>query len=213
MNRRVVVVVVALVSVAASAAHAQQQIDMQTVMRWSNAKVARFHVVGAYEKRTVIAYNSGNYAQGDVTDALTLDFDWSIRDNAIIGEAKFQDSASKLGALASVEAVCKPPKPKGDYEHFTVTKVRSTDRTSIEVDGMRHYPAADVAGCEADQSYHPVAAKDQPVTEVVAVPNPMLLAVPGANAGGGNMAVSADRKSFTFKANGWTWTYTPTPVK
>ena len=194
------------------AAQAQPQVDMQAVMRWSNAKVAHFHIVGAYDKRTVIAYNSGNYAQGDVTDGLTLDFDWSVRDNAIVGEVKFQDAGSKLGALASVEAGCKPPIPKGDYEHLTTSKVRSSDGMRVEVQGTRHYPNVDVAGCEADKSYHSVVAKDEPVTEYVAVPNPMMLAVPGASAGGGNVAMSTDRKSFIVKSNGWTWTYTPEPV-
>lgn len=186
---------------------------MQAVMRWGNAKVASFHVVGVYQKRTVIAHQAGSYAQGDVTDALTLDFDWDIRNNAIVGTPRFRDTASKLGALASVEAQCKPPIPKGAYEHFTASKLRSTGDQRIEVIGMRRYPNVDVAGCEADQSYHAVAAKDVPVTELVAVPNPMMLAVPGASAGGDNIQVSKDGASFIVKANGWTWTYTPTPLR
>jgi hypothetical protein len=185
---------------------------MQAVMLWGQAKAARFHVVGQYDARTAIAAENGGYAQGQVTDGLTLDFDWSIRDQTIIGEPKIANEASKVGTLSSTADYCKPPIPKGDYEHFTASKVRSSDGQRIEVDGIRRFPAVEVAGCEADQSYDLVAGKDQSVTEYVAVPNPMMLAVPGASAGGGNIAVSTDRKSFTVKSNGWTWTYTPTPL-
>ena len=195
-------------AVAMAASSSAQQVDMQAVMRWSNAKVARFHVVGAYAKRTVIAYQAGSYAQGDVTDGLTLDFDWNLRENSIVGEVKMQNAASKVGALASVEAACKPPLPKGDYEHLTATAARAGAGMLLDVDGMRHYPNVDVAGCEADTSYHRVAAKDETVMEHIPVPNPMMLAV----AGGGNVTVAADKQSFTVQANGWTWTYTPTPL-
>jgi hypothetical protein len=202
----------AFAAAAAIARVEAQQVDMQAVMLWSKAKVARFHVVGVYDKRTVIARRAGNYAQGDVTDGLTLDFDWNIHDNMVVGDVKLQNDTASLGQLASVEANCKPPRPKGAYEHFTASKVRSSDGARIEVDGTRHYPEVEVAGCEADQSYKLVAAADESLTEFVAVPSPMMLAVPGASAGGGNAAVAADRKSFTVKSNGWTWTYTPTPL-
>src|SRR5262245_53524237 len=100
----------ALVFAAAGAAGGveAQQVDMQGVMLWSKAKVARFHVVGVYDKRTVIARGAGNYAQGDVTDGLTLDFDWNIHDNMVVGDVKLANDAAKLGQLASVEAQCKP---------------------------------------------------------------------------------------------------------
>lgn len=188
------------------------QVDMAAVQMWSKAKVARFKVIGAYDKRTEIAFNGGLYALGDVTDGLTLEFSWDLRKNAFVGAPTFQDGSSKAANFVSGGGKgCKPPKPSGGYEHFSTRKL-TAEISRIKIEGTRHYPDVQVAGCEADVSYKPHPAKDVPVDEYLAVPNPMMLALPGASAGGGNVTVLPGGKGFVVKANGWTWTYTATPV-
>lgn len=194
---------------AVSPALAAGDVDMQAVQLWSKTKVANYHIVGVYNARTVIAYKDA-YGQGDVTDGITLDFNWDINAGKIVGDVKITNETSKTGKLAGLRDYCKPPIPKGQYEHFTGNEVRATAPQRIDVVGTRHYGDIEVAGCEADQSYHHVAAKDEPVTEYVPVPNPMMLAVPAGQSG--NVTVAADHKSFVVKAGGWTFTMTPRPV-
>lgn len=201
--------VVAAYLVTVSPAWAAGEVDMQAVQLWSKTKIANYHIVGIYSARTVIAYNDP-YGRGDVTDGLTIDFNWDIQGNKIVGEATFKNETSKTGKLSSVADYCKPPIPRSPYEHLTATKVNSSMGARIEVTGTRHYGDIEVAGCEADQSFHHVAAKDEPVTEYIPVPNPMMLAVPAGQSG--NVTVAADHKSFVIKAGGWTFTCTPKPV-
>jgi hypothetical protein len=147
----------------------------------------------------------------DVTDRVTLEFDWDVRANAVIGQPRFVNSASQVAGASSVQGTCPPPTVEGTYEHLDVTAV-APHAAGLALTGARSYPAAGIsseapATCEQKQ----VAAEEERVTELVTVASPMMLVMPsGANP---NLSVAADRKSFTLEVKGWSWTYTPSIVK
>jgi hypothetical protein len=58
----------------------------------------------------------GGYAVVEVTDRVTLEFDWDVRANAVIGQPRFTNAASQVTSAASVQGTCPPPTIKGTYE-------------------------------------------------------------------------------------------------
>lgn len=190
---------------------AQGGIDMAAVQKWSQVRLVKYDIKGVYSGITQIASGPNNgVALGTVTDHLTLEVQLDVRKNAVIGTPKFTNAVSELGALSSGAAKCEPPVARGPYEHLDVSTATGGDGTVI-LQGMRRFPTVDASiEWPATCSRKPIAADETRVTETVAVPAPMMLVMPnGANP---NMTVAADKKSFSIRANGWTWTYTPTVV-
>ena len=187
-----------------------QQIDMAAMAKWQNAQVVHYRIVGAFDA-AVPHPKSGGTAEIVATDRVTVDVDWDVRRSAIVGQATFTDAASTVARTTPGAAKCPPPTLSGTYEHFSVASV-GPHPSGVELKGVRKFPAAAVpyewpATCATKS----LPAFDEPVSEVVAMMSPMMLVMPnGANP---NMVVAADRKSFTIKSKGWSWTYTPTIVK
>lgn len=188
-----------------------QQIDMQAMARWSNAKVVRYHISGVYQARTVIAHKEAG-GQGDVTDKVTVDLDWNLRENKIVGRPTFQNAKSEVKNLRNVETSCPPPTPKGEYEHISVTAVQSSEGQRVELKGATSFPLMDVtANCQGSWVKRTVAATQEPSNVFLPIPAPMMLVLPAGSSG--NVRVSPDKKSFVLNAGDWTWTYTPSVVQ
>lgn len=190
---------------------ARQGMDMAAIQRWSRATVAHYHVEGVFQSWTDVAAGNGN--QGQVNDKLTLDFDWDLQENKVVGTPAFVNAKASVGVLRGSLASCPAPVLKGEYEHFTATgTVAGAGEPRLAVNGTRTFPAATVAEqCPSSLTLSPVAGKTETVVEYLPVPNPMLLAVRGANQS--NISVAPDGRSFIAKLGGWTWTYTPTFVR
>jgi hypothetical protein len=153
----------------------------------------------------------GSYGLVEASDRVTLDFDFDVKTNAILGKPAFTNAPSQVISANSGHAECPPPALKGTYEHFDVTAIEQ-QRDTLTLKGTRSYPAAGIsADWPATCKQKAYAPSKTEVSEVIAVTSPMLLLMPsGANP---NLVVSADKKSFTLKNQGWSWTYTPSIVK
>jgi hypothetical protein len=193
--------------------HVAAQFDMAAIQKWGQAKVVHYQIVGAYHAQTPLAPGKvSGYASIEVTDRVTLDFDWDVRANAVIGQAHFTNGPSKvLSANSGMAKECPPPSVKGPYEHIEVTAV-VPGPAGLALKGTRSYPDAGISSeSPATCKQQPVAASKVEVSEVLAVTSPMLAFMPnGANP---NLTVAADHKSYTLKVQGWNWTYTPSIVK
>lgn len=210
---RILLVVGGLLVGVYSVRAAGQQFDLAAIQKWGAAKVVHYQIVGAYHAQTPLAPGKmAAHANIEVTDRVTVEFDWDVRASALVGEARFTNAPSKiLSANPGMDKECPPPAVKGPYEHIDVTAV-VPGPAGLALKGTRSYPAAGISSeAPASCAQQPVAASKAEVSEVLAVTSPMLALMPnGANP---NLTVAADRKSFTLKVQGWNWTYTPSIVK
>jgi len=195
---------------------AAQQTRQGPTAPWDTAKVIHYHIVASYKARTIIAYQEDG-GQADVTDRVTVDFDWNVRDGKIVGTAQFVNAKSELKNLQNVEKSCPPPVPKGDFEYIDVSQVRSNGDPSIELLGTTSYPNIDVtAMCQGSSYKLSVAAKQEPIVIMIPILEASMLALPipaGIPLSQENpFGVSADKKSLLAVSGDWTFTYTPTIV-
>ena len=200
----------AAMSLALAASAPARQIDMAAVTKWQAARVVHYRIVMSFDGTAPIPGASG-YGEIAAKDTVTVDLDWDVRGNAVVGTPTFTNAATTVVGTTPGLAKCPAPTLSGAYEHFDASSI-AAHPSGVEVKGVRRVPAAQVpsqwpSGC-APQT---VPARQETVSEVVAVMSPMMLVMPsGANP---NMVVAADRKSFRISNKGWTWTYTPTIVK
>lgn len=72
------------------------QFDTAAIQKWGNAKVVHYQIVGAYHAQTPLAPGKMSaYGSIEVTDTVTLEFDWDVRANAVVGEAQFTIGAPR----------------------------------------------------------------------------------------------------------------------
>jgi len=184
-----------------AAAAVNPQIDMAAVQKWSAARTARYHVEGVFQAWTQLS-QKWSVAQGDATDTLTVDFDWSIRERKLVGDVKFDEGNSSVKGVRSATKDCPAPELAGTYEHIAVKSVVQDAPGRLAAKGIRAYAAVKAPlECPASQ---------EEVTEYIPVPDPMMLAV-GAT-GDPNVTISPDHRSFIVRSGGWTWTLTPTSL-
>jgi hypothetical protein len=199
--------------VGALTVHTAAQFDMAAIQKWGAAKVVHYQVVGAYHAQTPLAPGRMSaYAAIEVTDRVTVEFDWDVKANAVVGDARFTNGPSKvLSANSGLAKECPPPSVKGTYEHIDVTSV-AAGPSLLTLKGTRSYPAAGISSqSPATCAQQSVAAATVEASEALVVSSPMLALMPnGANP---NMTVAPDKKSYTLKVQGWNWTYTPSIVK
>lgn len=189
---------------------AAPQIDMAAVQLWSNAKTVRYHVEGNFHAWTPIS-TAWVMGQGDAVDSIVLDFDWNARERMLHGTVTFADGETSVGGVRSSASECPAPVLKGDYEHITVAAITQDEDARLVLKGTRSYAALDAPlQCPASLKLMAAPAATVEATEYLPVPDAMMLAV-GAT-GDSKVTVSADHKTFVVRANGWTWTYTPTRI-
>lgn len=206
-------IVIGFAVASAAAATAAQQFDMAAIQKWNAAKVVHFKIAGVYRGTVPIARGQdAQYAEAVVNDAFTVEVDLEMRRQETVGTPKFTNTRSTLTGVASPGIVkCPPPTPQGEFEYFEVTQV-VTKQSSLELQGTRTFPSIGLSNqWPASCAQKTVAGGTDPVSVTIAVPSPVMLALP-ANADP-KFAISQDRKSFVLKAGDWTWTYTPSVVQ
>jgi hypothetical protein len=204
---------VVVAAVTATGAQAPPGFDMAAIQKWQAAKIVHFRISGVFKGTTSIARGSdAQYAQAVVSDGFTVELDLQMRHQELVGAAKFTNTRTTMTGVASPGIVkCPPPTPSGEFEYFEIAKVVN-GQSAVELQGTRTYPAIALSNqWPATCAQRPVAGGTEPVTVTLAVPSPVMLALP-ANADP-KFAVTPDRKSFVLKAEDWTWTYTPTIVQ
>jgi hypothetical protein len=184
---------------------------MAAIQKWGAARVAHYEVTGVYSAPTPLARDTP-YGVADMTDRVTVAFDWDLRANALVGAATFTNGATKVGALSPGRAKeCKPPTVNGPFEFFTATAI-APDAGGLSLKGTRGYPDAGVpAEYPASCALLARRAAQTDATVLVPVVSPMLALMP--NGRNPNLTVAADNRSFTLRTKDWAWTYVPTIVK
>jgi hypothetical protein len=204
MNRSQAMLALAALALAVPLAQAQG-IDSAAMARWGSAKSVDYHVVGVYQAATPLVFGERS-AMADVSDRVEIDFKWDLQTAKPIGTPTVRNFPSEVKNLRPEPAGCTAPVLKGPYEHFTATAVAEGLGGDLHMTSERSQPEAQVyAACTGRKV---VKAQRKVQVEQFPVPSPVLLAMGGA--GGPDLAISADRKSFVHKRGGWTWTYTPT---
>jgi hypothetical protein len=197
---------IAVCLLGASTAHAQQ-IDMDTMMKWSTADLVRYHIVGQYQARTYIAGDGSG--QADVTDGVVIDLTWKLSEARVVGSPTFQNSRTVVANLGDREPKCLPPVLKGEYEHYELLGIKEGLGGALELQVRTTYPVVEVAQfCTASRKAVP--AKTDTRSEDFAVISPATLAMPLPDSG--DLRISKDKKSLIVMKKGWTWTLTPTIV-
>lgn len=183
---------------------AAQQMDMEAMQRWGNAKVIYYSVEGVHNGASAMTATMGGV--GDVVDRVSMTFEWNLAEAKLVKVTSLRNFPSEVKNLRDREPKCLPPVLKGPYEEMTVLEVANGLGGAIDMKTERSYPAVDVAQfCTASRK--PIAADKKTTVKSMAVPSPMVMAMgmPASD----RLSYSADRKSLVVKDGNWTWTFTP----
>lgn len=181
-----------------------QQVDMQAMERWGNAKVVYYAVEGVHSGPASMTATMGGMA--DVADRVSMTFEWSLSEMKLLKVTSLKNVPSEVKNLRDREPSCLPPVLKGSYEHATVLEVANGPGGAIDMKVERSYPAVDVAqSCTASRRLIP--AEKKITVESMAVPSPVMMAmgIPSTP----QLSISADKKSMVVRTGNWTWTFTP----
>jgi hypothetical protein len=190
---------------------ATAQMDMDLMMKWADATVVHWSVVGDYEGEELIL-NVATNGLAMVEDHVEIGFDYTSAGNGgLVGTPTFTDRPTELGALRNGAEGCRTPTIAGTYEHSTIESIEDGLGGQLAMTVRTDYPAGEVASlCSEGSQSSP--ARSTTTQEDLIVPAVTLLAM-GDELDGGEISVSKDKKSLIVKRGGWTYRYTPTKVK
>ena len=195
---------VSLLALFSSVAPAQQM-DIAAMQYWSGAELIKYHIVGVYQDATFIA--SDGAGQADISDQVVIDLTWKMSQQTIVGTPAIQNSKSKTSKVRNPTPACLPPILQGEYEHYELISVTSKPAAALSFTSSTTYPVVEAA-YRCTQSRNPVPAKVVTKSVDFSLPQVMLFGIPIASTDG--LTISPDKKFFTAKKDGWTWTITPT---
>lgn len=201
---------VALATITATPAFAQFGLDVAASEKWSNATIIHFEVVGEVADPHVQIPPTDADLYADVTDRVTLSFDWDKSKNDFVGKPTFQNFPGQVSNLMGMDKGCPTGSVNGPYEHFDIVEVRRMDGGGIELVGKRVHPETSVAeSCGTGRRVYPGA--ETPKTEYIAPPDPTMLAFAQMLPADGPIKVTPDG-SMVMRAlnNNWIWTFKPT---
>jgi hypothetical protein len=187
------------------------QIDMDIMMKWADASVIRWTVVGDYEGEDLIL-NVGTSGYATVTDHVEITFDYTTEGNGgLVGTPSFVDSPTQMGALRNGADGCRAPTVSGHYERATTESLENGLGGQLAMMVRTDYPAGAVpVACTGGDQTSP--ARSSTEQEDFIVPGIVLLAM-GEEMTGEDVRISKDKQSLIMKRDGWTYTYTPTKVR
>jgi hypothetical protein len=205
--KRLHAVIAALLALPSAAA----DMDMAVAQKWSSAKVVKYRVEGLHKARVPVVF--GDYeGKADVTDRITVEFNWDVTKRKVVGPVTVTDGKTELANIKSDGTNCPPPQLKGEYEHFQTVSHSMTSGDQVQIKGTRTYPAASVSNYPGSCSMRAIPGKKEDATLYIGGAEPAVLGMPIMAAG--PLRVAADRKSFTMMgAENWMWTFTPTLVQ
>ncbi|MBB6093751.1 hypothetical protein HNQ60_002632 [Povalibacter uvarum] len=175
-----------------------------------HARVVRYHIEGVY-KRWVAITPRDTASEGNVSDRVTIDFDWDLRASKFVEAPKIANIRTLVSGFRNLHAPCKAPVLKGEFEFLDAKEVIVEEGRSPAVVGLRTYPPAELAlRCPESLVLSPAEGAQEAVKLTLAVPKRVLHALVTPDP---SMSVSEDRKSITLVSNDWVWTYTPVVVR
>ncbi|HET6948324.1 MAG TPA: hypothetical protein VFJ45_10995 [bacterium] len=189
--------------------------DVELMARWTAIPVVRYAVVGQFNGQPEVMRGSQGFSrQGQVTDRVELTFDWNQNETALVGTPTVRNFPSSISVIEAPG--CPATRVNGAYEFLEIASVAQMSSV-LQVTGTRRFPGGaipfpgDDAPCGA--GWDEAAAKSEAVEMMLVVPPTVYFGMPSAALGAGT-SISEDGKSIILvdEANGWTWTFTPTPV-
>jgi hypothetical protein len=193
--------VLALMSAAAPA----QQMDMAAMQKWASAELIRYHIVGVYQDAIPVSSDSAGLA--DIGDRVIIDFTWKMSQQAMTGEPAIQNFKSTTANLRDPTPACLAPVLHGEYEHYELLSVKAGMAGTLQFTASTSYPVVDAA-YRCTMSRKPVPAKVVTKSTDFSLPAVVLFGMPIASTD--ELTISPDKKFFTVKKDGWTWTIVPT---
>ena len=189
-----------------------QTFDAAADAKWSKVEIVHFEVVGEIADKHVQIPPVDADLYADVTDRVTLSFDWNRKKNIFVGVPKFQNYPGTATNLVGMGPKCPTGKINGPYEHFDIVEIKqSAPGEAVELVGKRVHPDTQVAeSCGA--ALKPYKGAITPETTYIAPPDPEMFAMAKMLPADSPVKVTLDGKSLVTKAlnNNWVWTYTPT---
>jgi hypothetical protein len=189
-----------------------QQFDAAAEAKWSKVEIVHFEVVGEIADKHVQIPPVDADLYADVSDRVTLSFDWNRKKNVFVGAPKFQNQPGKATNLVGMEKKCPTGKLNGPYEHFDIVEIKqSAPGEAVALVGKRVHPDTMVAE-SCGSGLRPYKGGLTPETVYIGPPDPQMFAMAKMLPPDSPIKVSADGKSIIMTAlnNNWIWTYTPT---
>ena len=190
--------------------------DVDAMAKWTALTVLHYRVVGEFSGEERILSPPNKYpvsVSAPVTDRVELEFDWDQQEMKLVGKPVIRNFPTKAGAIAPRQG-CPVAKVEGTFEFATAVALKDVpggvalDIRRDHAGGAVPLPGPESGGALCGHAWDTVASKSDTYTDSgFGVPPAMALAMPGV------IPISPDGKSLILKANGWTWTFTPTPVK
>ena len=183
--------------------------NVDAMAKWTSLTVVHDKVVGEFNGLTTIVISSSHGdRKATVTDRVELEFDWNQTEMKLVGTPVIRNSPTKVVSLAPVTG-CPETKVNGPFEFATALALTNHTAPGIlELSIKRDHPLGAICWVsEVGPSWDNAPAKSATSPMALTVPAAMALAVPGMG------MTTPDGKSLLVKGSGWTWTYTPTPVK
>jgi hypothetical protein len=201
----------AFLGLPASLAGAQ---DVDMMAKWSAVAVVRYVVVGEFAGEPTIMWGANGFSRkGRVTDRIEVTFDWNQNEMALVGTPTVKNFPSSV--VETAVPGCPAARINGTYEHLDGVAAKQFSSV-LELAATRRYPAGAIpyAGEGAcGEAWDTAADSLETVDMMLLVLPTVYFGMPAA--GGANLSISKDGKSMILvdEPNGWTWTYTPTPVQ
>jgi len=209
-NARRFALVVGLGITALSTAEAQLP-DMALAAKWEKATIIHYEAIGEVSARHVQIPPVDADLYADVTDKVSLSFDWDKKQQALVGALVFQNYPGTATNLFGMEKDCPTGNLAGAYEHFDIISVKVDDQGAIELTGKRVHPDTMVAE-SCGTKLRAYKGSDEPRTEYTSVMDPGILVYGSMLPADGPFSISPDGQSVIMKTVGeedWTWTFTP----
>ena len=181
-----------------------QQMDMAAMQYWGTAELIKYHIVGVYQDATFIASDGAGLA--DVSDRVVIDLTWKMSQQTIVGTPVIQNSKSTTSKVRDLTPACLAPVLQGDYEHYELTSVKAGSAGILTFTSSTSYPVVEAA-YRCTVSRKPVPAKVATASVDFSLPQVMLFGLPMEQSEA--LTISPDKKFFTVREDGWTWTITP----
>ena len=196
-------------SAAISTANAQVP-DMAAAAKWEGATVIHYEVVGEVTATHVQIPPVDADLYADVTDKVSLSFDWDKNQQTRIGVPVCNNFPGTATNLFGLEKDCPTGNLAGAYEHFDIVAVKVNCDGLIELTGNRLHPDTMVAE-SCGTALKAYKGADEARTEYTAAPDPTMLAFGSMLPTEGGITISPDGKSMILKTlgEGWVWTFTP----
>ena len=199
--------VIGAMALLASAPSFAQEMDMNEMVKWAQAKLIRYHVVGQHDGKATVSSTGSGY--GDVHDTVTLDFNWDLS-AGLVGQVAFKNAQTSVTNLRDFEAKCVPPIIKGPFEFLDVKSVTPGVSMTLVLTGTTSYPVVEVAKFCTSRTSVPAKVVDRRIE--IEVMSPVLFGMGAAPAA--NVKVNKSNHTLVVtKPDGWVWTFSPAVAK